>query len=60
MITCEIVQEKAEITKIHRLEFLSKNIVKCIFTLISKFTYKRRFSDELQNIRSIFKKVNNI
>ena len=30
MITDEIVQEKAEITKIHRFEFLSENIVMCI------------------------------
>ena len=35
----DIVQEKAEITKIHRFEFLSENIVMCIFTLGSKFTY---------------------
>ena len=41
MITDEIVQEKAEITKIHRFEFLSETIVMCIFTLCSKFTYNR-------------------
>ena len=40
MITGDIVQEKAEITKIHRFEFLNENIVMCIFTLGSKFTYK--------------------
>ena len=40
MITDEIVQEKAEITKIHRFEFLSENIAISIFTLASKFTYK--------------------
>ena len=39
MITSDIVQEKAEITKIHRFEFLSENIVICIFTLGTKFTY---------------------
>ena len=33
MISGDVVQEKAEITKIHRLEFLSENIVMCIFTL---------------------------
>jgi len=40
MITRDIVQEKAEITKIHLFEFLSPNRVICIFTIGSKFTYK--------------------
>ena len=40
MITGDIVQEKAEITKIHRFEFLSENIIMCIFTLGSKFSYE--------------------
>jgi len=60
MITDEIVQEKAEITKIHRLEFLSENIVMCIFTLGSKFTYKGTANDDLPTVTSIFKKVNNV
>ena len=60
MITSDIVQEKAEITKIHRLEFLSENIVLCIFTLGSKFTYKGKNNDELPTVKSIFKKVNNV
>ena len=47
MITGDIVQEKAEITKIHRFEFLSENIVMCIFTLGSKFTYKGTPNDDL-------------
>ena len=38
MITDDIVQEKAEITKIHQLEFLSGNIVMCNFIQSSKFT----------------------
>ena len=59
MITDEIVQEKAEITKIHRFEFLSENIVMCIFTLGSKFTYKGTTNDDLPTVTSIFKKVNN-
>jgi len=33
MITGYIVQEKAEITNIHRFEFLSEYIVMCIFSL---------------------------
>ena len=60
MITENIVQEKAEITKIHRLEFLSETIVMCIFTLGSKFTYKGTPNDALPTVTSIFKKVNNV
>ena len=40
MITGDIVQEKAEITKIHRFEFLSEKIVMCTFALVSRFTFK--------------------
>ena len=60
MITGDIVQEKAEITKIHRFEFLSENIVMSIFTLGSKFTYKGVPNDDFPTITSIFKKVNNV
>ena len=60
MITGDIVQEKAEITKIHRFEFLSENIVLCIFTLGSKFTYKGTPNDDLPTFTSIFKKENNV
>ena len=60
MISADIVQEKAEITKIHRLEVLSENIIMCIFTLGSKFTYKGKTNDDLPTVTSIFKKVNNI
>ena len=60
MITGDIVQEKAEITKIHRFEFLSETIVMCIFTLGSKFTYKGTSNDDLPTVTSIFKKVNNV
>ena len=56
MITLDIVQEKAEITKFHLLEFLSKNIVICIFTLCLKFTYKGTLNDDLPTITSSFKK----
>ena len=59
MISGDVVQEKAEITKIHRLEFLSENIVMCIFTLGSKFTYKGVPNDDLPTVTSIFKKVDN-
>ena len=60
MITDDIFQEKAEITKIHKFEFLSENIVMCIFTLSSKFTYKWTPNDDLPTVTSIFKKVNNV
>ena len=60
MMSSDIVQEKAEITKIHRFEFLSVNIVMCIFTLDSKFTYKGTLNNDLATFTSIFKKVNNI
>ena len=56
MITSGIVQEKAEITKIHRFEFLSENIVLCIFTLGSKFTYKGTPNDDLPTVTSVYKK----
>ena len=60
MITSDIVQEKAEITKIHRLEFLSETVLMCIFTLGSKFTYKGKPNDDLPTVTTIFKKVNNV
>ena len=60
MISDDVVQEKAEITKIHRLEFLSEHTVICIFTLGSKFTYKGTPNDDLPTVTSIFKKVDNV
>ena len=60
MISGDVVQEKAEITKIHRLEFLSDNVSLCIFTLGSKFTYKGTPNDDLPTVTSIFKKVDNV
>tara|TARA_B100000161_G_C33489833_1_gene386503 strand:- start:690 stop:929 length:240 start_codon:yes stop_codon:yes gene_type:complete len=60
MISGDIVQEKAEITKINRLDFLSENIIMCIFTLSSKFTYKGTPNDDLPSVTSIFKKVNDV
>ena len=59
MISGDVVQEKAEITKIHRFEFLSDYVVMCIFTLGSKFTYKGTPNDDLPTVTSIFKKVDN-
>ena len=55
-MTDEIVQEKAEITKIHRFEFLIENIVMYIFTLGSKFTYKENLMMTYQRLRQFLKK----
>jgi len=60
MTSGDVVQEKSEITKIHRFEFLSENIVMCIFTLGSKFSYKGTSNDDLPTVTSIFKKMDNI
>ena len=60
ILSSDVVQEKAELTKIHRLEFLSENIVMCIFTLGSKFTYKGTPNDDLPTVTSIFKRVDNV
>ena len=54
----EVVQEKAEITKIHKFEFLSNDVVLCVFTLGAKFTYKGTPNDDLPTVTSIFRKVN--
>ena len=55
-ITGDIVQEKAKITKIHRLEILIENIVMCIFTLGSKFTYEGSPNDDYPTVTFILKK----
>ena len=60
MTSGDVVQEKAEITKIHRFEFLSDNVAMCIFTLGSKFSYRGTPNDDLPTVTSIFKKVDNI
>ena len=60
IISGDVVQEKAEIAKIHRFENLSENIIMCIFTLRSKFTYKGTPNDDLPTVTSIFKKVDNV
>ena len=56
----DVIQEKAEITKIHRFEFLSDDVVMCIFTLGAKFTYKGTPNDDLPTVTSVFKKIDNI
>ena len=56
----DVVQEKAEITKIHRFEFLSSDVAMCVFTLGAKFTYKGTQNDDLPTVTSIFKKVGDV
>ena len=53
----DIVQEKSEITKIHKFEFLSDDVVMCIFTLGAKFSYKGTPNDDLPTVTTIFKKI---
>ncbi len=60
MTSGDVVQEKAEITKIHRFEFLSDNVAMCIFTLGSKFSYKGTPNDDLPTVTSIFKKMGDV
>ena len=56
----DVVQDKAEITKIHRFEFLSSDVAMCVFTLGAKFTYKGTLNDDLPTVTSIFKKVEDV
>ena len=59
MTSGDVIQEKIEIIKIHRIDFLSDDAVICIFTLGSKFTYKGEYNDDSPIITSIFKKETN-
>ena len=56
----DVVQEKAEITKIHKFEFLSADVAMCVFTLGAKFSYKGTPNDDLPTVTSIFKKIDGI
>ena len=47
MSSGDVVQEKAEITKIHKFEFLSADVAMCVFTLGAKFSYKGTANDDL-------------
>tara|TARA_B100000524_G_scaffold205118_1_gene107116 strand:- start:145 stop:534 length:390 start_codon:yes stop_codon:yes gene_type:complete len=60
MTSGDVVQEKSEITKIHKFELLSDDVAMCVFTLGAKFTFKGKPNDDLPTITSIFKKVNGI
>ena len=56
----DVVQEKSEITKIHRFELLSSDVAMCVFTLGAKFTYKGIPNDDLPTVTSIFKKIGDV
>ncbi len=53
----DLVLESAEITKVHRLNFLCDNAAICVFTLGSKFTYKGTPNNDLPTVTSIFRKI---
>jgi len=59
MVPGDIFQEKAEITKNSPTRIFKRKIVICIFTLVSKFTYKGTSNDDLPTFPPIFTKVNN-
>ena len=56
----DLVQDKSEITRIHRFELLSEKVAMCIFTLGAKFTYKGTLNEDLPIITSIFKKIDGV
>ena len=56
----DVVQEKSEITKIYKFEFLSSDVVICVFTLGAKFPYKGTPNEDLPTVTSIFKKIDGI
>ena len=60
MSSGDVVQEQAEITKIHKFEFLSPDVAMCVFTLGAKFSYKGTPNDDLPTVTSIFKKIDGI
>ncbi len=52
MSSGNVVQEKAEITKIHKFEFLSADVAFCVSTLGAKFSYKGNPNDYLPTVTS--------
>ena len=52
-------KKKQRLKKFTDSNFVSENMIICIFTVGLKFTYKRTPNDDLPTVSSIFKKVNN-
>tara|TARA_B100000700_G_scaffold275646_1_gene321631 strand:+ start:205 stop:462 length:258 start_codon:yes stop_codon:yes gene_type:complete len=50
----DLVLESAEITKVHKFDFLSPDAAMCIFKLSSKLTYKGVRNDYLPTVTAIF------
>ena len=48
-----------DVKKIHKLEFLSDDVVMCIFTLRTSFVYKDIQNSDLATVSTIIKKINN-
>ena len=59
-VSGDLVWESAEITKVHKFDFLGENGAMCVFTLGSKFTYKGTANDDLPTVTSIFKKIDGL
>jgi len=53
----DLVLETAEITKVHKFDFLCDDVAMCVFTMGSKFTYKGTQNSDLPTVTSIFKRV---
>ena len=60
MSSDDVVQEKQEITKIHKFEFLSSDVTMHFFILGAKFSYEGTANDDLPTVISIFKKIDKI
>ena len=48
-----------EVNKIHKIEFLSFDVVMCVFTLRTSFVYKNIQSSDLATVTAIIKRINN-
>tara|TARA_Y100001968_G_scaffold103986_1_gene93952 strand:- start:501 stop:677 length:177 start_codon:yes stop_codon:yes gene_type:complete len=53
----DLMLERAEITKVNKFELPGSNAAMCIFTLGSKFTFKRNQNEALPTVNSIFNKI---
>ena len=48
-----------EVNKIHKIEFLSFDVVMCVFTLRTSFVYKNVQNSDLATVTAILKRTNN-
>ena len=47
-----------EVKKIHKIEFLSFDVVMCVFTLRTSFVYKNIQNSDLATVTAIIKRIN--